>query len=284
MRFSKLELRVIEQLAKDINRPKEIAKALGKSLSQIYKEINSLEEKYLVKKDRKGMQPIKNTHVSLLLQLLLKHPNLANILSDSGLEILIHLLEPKKIEELPLKQITVYRLIRKCRNISLVRKENKKYFVNKGVWPDLFDFLVEYKKYYNIIDTRVPLNAEIYYKNDSELVYSYRGKQDATYTAFSAYQDYGIRLFGFKDFYYLPKKKLTLKQVFQHSIYVAEKERDIQYLILVSLLYLKYKKELANIKNKLLDNLKQVLDGKKIEGYPSLQDIKDRAEVYDIKI
>jgi len=38
------------------------------------------------------------------------------------------------------------------------------------------------------------------------------------------------------------------------------------------------------IKHPILSNIKQILEGKNIQGYPTLDEIKEKAEVYDIKI
>ncbi|MBU0627997.1 MAG: winged helix-turn-helix transcriptional regulator [Nanoarchaeota archaeon] len=284
MALSKTELKVLEQIAKDNNSPQDIAKSLKKSKSQVYRAVKSLQEKGFIIISRKKAEPAKSTHVSLLLQLLLKYPNSSDILADSGLNILIALLEPKKIKEIPIKQATVYSVIKKGMDISAVRKSNGKYFVNDKLWKELREFLVEYLKYISIIDLRVPANAEIYYKTDSEIVFSSPGLQKADLTAFSAYEDYGIKILGYQNYYHLPQKKLTLKEVFLHSLYVTEKDMKIQHLIFVALFYIKYKKNLTNVKHTIIECLKQVLSGKKVEGYPTLAEIKDRADVYDIRI
>ncbi|MEK6903826.1 MAG: hypothetical protein AABW64_04230, partial [Nanoarchaeota archaeon] len=82
----------------------------------------------------------------------------------------------------------------------------------------------------------------------------------------------------------LPKKKLTKQEVFLHSLYRVEKEGDARDIILIALFYLKHKKELAKIKHDIINNIKNVLNGERINYYPRLAEIKDRADVYDIKI
>ena len=52
---------------------------------------------------------------------------------------------------------------------------------------------------------------------------------------------------------------------------------------MIALFYVKYKKNLLDIKHDLLDNIKIVLNGNNMIGYPSLKEIRDRAEVYDTK-
>ena len=85
------------------------------------------------------------------------------------------------------------------------------------------------------------------------------------------------------NYYYLPKKKLTKEDILLHSLYVVEKDMDISSLIFVALFYAKFKKEFK-IKHLILMNLSAVLAGGEIKGYPKYQEIKDRAEVYNIEV
>jgi len=66
-------------------------------------------------------------------------------------------------------------------------------------------------------------------------------------------------------------------------LYVIEKDKDIRNLIFIALFYAKYKKEFK-IKHEILTNLTEVLAGRKINGYPTYKELKDRAEVYGIKV
>ena len=90
-----------------------------------------------------------------------------------------------------------------------------------------------------------------------------------------------IKIFTTTNYYFLPKKQLSKKDVLLHSLYIEEKEHSIQNLIFIALFYLKFK---IQINHKILTNLNLVLKGKKIKNYPSYQEIKDRAEVYGIKV
>ena len=139
-------------------------------------------------------------------------------------------------------------------------------------------------KQYENIDSRITADSVIYYKNDKEIVFSNKKELDAIQTAFSAFESYGIKILNITYYYYLPKKKLSKKEVFRHAIYVAEKDKDIREIIFVALFYLKFKEELKSIKNNLLEDIKEILKGKTIKGLPTLNEIKDRAITYDIKL
>lgn len=288
MSLNKTELEVLTQTAEEKIYVKQIARTLNKSESQIYRTINSLVKKDILAKTKEGIVPIKNTHVSLLLQILNKHPQLTGILFDSAITILISLFSPKKVSEVAketsLKEITIYKATEKFRRFSIVRKDKNRYFFNNLLWGDLKEFLKAYEQYNLTTDPRVPANSVIYYKNSSEIVYSNLGKQKAALTAFSAYEQYGIKLLTITNYYYLPAKKLFAKEIFIHSLYVVEKEKDVRNLTFIGLFYLKNKEKLRGIKHIILESLNQVLEGRKIDGYPTLNELKETAEVYDIQI
>ncbi len=130
---------------------------------------------------------------------------------------------------------------------------------------------------------RSPESAIIYYKKGDEIVFSSKEELDAVKTAFSAYQEYGIGLLNVTHFYYLPKKMLTKEDILKHSLYIAEKDMDTRYLIFIALFYAKYKKEFKT-KHPILINISTILVGGEVKGYPKYQEIKDRAEVYKIKV
>ena len=67
-------------------------------------------------------------------------------------------------------------------------------------------------------------------------------------------------------------------------MYVTEKKMEIHYIIYVALFYAKYKRELSGVKHSMLENLDKIFKGQRVGGYPNLEEIRDRAEVYDIQL
>jgi len=105
--------------------------------------------------------------------------------------------------------------------------------------------------------------------------------QDATPTSFSAYQDYGIEL-GLRDNYYtLPRRELSIQEAFIHSLDSAWE--PFQKLF-CALFYQKNRDKLETIDHPMMKDLKAVLQGERIKGYPTLEDIEDRADLYEIKL
>ena len=288
MRFSKTELKVLLQVALGKRQVSEVAVALDKDPSQVYRIIKSLEKKGYAELDKGIIIPSENTHVNLLLQEISRHPNIINNLSGSGMNLFTTLLEPKSISEIiketEIKRSTIFYKLKEATKNSFINAIEGKYFFNEKIWPKVMEFLVEFKKHEETTDKRIPAGAAIYFKNKDEIVFSTKIECDAALTGFSAYENFGIKLLTVDYTYYLPKKTLTKKEVFLHSLYRAEKEGDTRDFILIALFYLKHKNELTEIKHEIIDNINKVLQGEKIKYYPSLAEIKDRADVYDIKI
>jgi len=289
MRFSQTDLKILEQLALGTTDIKTIAKHLQKSDKQIYASSQKLKTKNILDLFNGNLEPKKISHVTLLLHLLQKHPNLTTIISGSGLAILRHLITPKKVTDIVqdtgVSKTVVYDKIQQCLVISIVKqKGDNTYMINPDIWSDLREFLNALNIYDETTDPRVPANSTIYHKNNKEILFSNNSSLDATRTAFSAYEQYGLKLLLPTTYYYLPKKDISKKDVFIHSLYITEKEKDIRHLTYISLFYAKYKNELTDVKHPLLDNIKQILQGKHIEGYPSLEEIQEKADVYDIRL
>ncbi len=288
MYLSSTELKVIEELAKGNKEINSIASALKKSDKQIYRIMKQLENEGVIEKTNRGFEIKKITHTVLLSQLITEYPSLIKPFSDSGINILMSILQPNSIEDImqetQLKKAIIYRKINLMKNISIILKLKNKYVINQKIWPKVKEFLIELDKYEKNIDKRVPVNAIIYYKNEEEIVFSTKDTVDATVTGFSAYQQYGIKILSPTTDYYLPKKKLTKKEIFVHSIYITEKDKNIRNLIYIALFYLKFIKELSKIKHHIIENIKLIINGQKIAEYPTIEEIKEKGEIYDIRV
>jgi hypothetical protein len=139
--------------------------------------------------------------------------------------------------------------------------------------------------FYNTFDSRIPQGAIIYYKTKKEIIFSYEKELGwATPTAFTTFKDYNLLIYSNVGFYYLPKKKLTKKEILLHTLKIVEKTKDFRDRLYLALFYYKYKSQFKNIKHEILDNLDKIFNGIKIAKYPPLKEIKEKAKVYNIKI
>jgi hypothetical protein len=289
MRLSQIELKTLEQIAQGNNGIKEIARNLNRDISRIYKTKQELIKKDLLQFSDGRLEPKRHTYIVLFLQLLSHYPNLIPLLSESGIPILSALLTYNTIAEIEehtdVKKSMIYRKIQQAIRISVVIQADKKiYTLNEKVWKDLIIFLEEVKKHEETTDLRIPVNSTIYYKTSKEIIFSNKNKFQASLTGFSAYYQFNIKLLLPTNYYYLPEKTLTKEEVFTHSLYITQKETIIRNLTLIGLFYLKYRNELQEIRHPLIERIKLVLKGETIKGYPTVEEIVEKAEIYGIKL
>lgn len=288
MQLSQTELKVLEQVANGNNKIKDIAQNLHRSRSQIYRAQQSLSEYGFLHLNNGNLEPEKSIYSSLILNILSKNPNLIELFSDSGLKILTSILKSKSINEIMretnLKRSTIYKKIKVGRNISAITMDkNYKFSINEKIWPNLMEYLEENKRREETIDSRAPVNSIIYNKNENEILFSNKTELKATLTAFSKYEQYGIKLLLPMYFYYLPNRELSKEEILLHSLYIVNKEKDYRYLTYTALFYIKFKNEFSKIKHPLLKKIDSILKGKKIKGYPTLKEIREKGISYDIR-
>ncbi len=284
MTISQTGLSIVHQLAEGRSRIAEIATALHRSQQQIRRDAQHLEQNGLVELPRGQIIARKIPLTNLLLRLLSNYPNLIPLLADSGLPILSLLLTPTTSGEISavtkLKPSMIYRKLQEARQLSIVKKEKKQYHLNTEIWPELAAVLNEWRVFEQTVDCRVPADAIIYHKATTEILFSTKEKITAAKTAFSAYQEYGVKLLLPQEYYLLPPRKLTKQEIFLHSLAVTEKEKTVRHLLFLAIFYQKHRKDLSRIVHPLLQDIKDVLRGKSIKGHPSLAEIKEKMEIY----
>lgn len=293
MHFSKTELQIIAELAKGNTSISAVAEALKKSEKHIYRIVQKLEEKDLASISAGKIIPKKSTLMVRLTRVLDSYPNLIPLLADSGILILISLLEAKTVDEITeeadVKKSTVYAFLKKTLKISLIKKDGDLYALNEKLWGDVADLLREIRDVERLLDPRVPYNSIIYYRDRGEVIYSNKYDSDSgEKTGFSVFEKEGIKILLPTTYYYYsekePEKELTKEDIFRHALYVAEKEPSVRHFIFLALFYCKFEGELKDIKHDIVENLKLVLQGERVKGYPSFEEIKEKADMYGIEI
>ena len=293
MHFSRTELQTIAELAKGNTSISTVAEALNKSEKHVYRIVQKLEEKDLAALSLGEIVPKRSTLMVRLTQILDSYPNLIPVLADSGISILVSLLEAKTVDEITeetdVKKSTVYAFLKKALKISLIKRDGERYVLNERIWEEVPDLLREIRDIERLLDPRVPYNSIIYYRNQGEVIYSNKyGGDSGEKTGFSVFEKEGIKLLLPTTYYYYsdkePEKELTKEDIFRHALYVAEKEVSVRHFIFLALFYCKFEEELKDVKHDIVENLKLVLQGKRIRGYPAFEEIKEKADMYGIEI
>jgi predicted transcriptional regulator len=153
------------------------------------------------------------------------------------------------------------------------------YSFNFKLWPELKDFVTSLQEYQVL--RLVPREALLIKSYRDSVLFKSLRPQDATFTSFSAYEDYGIELLLRDNYFTLPKRELSIQEVFIHSL---DSAWELSQKLFCVLFYLKNRDKLEAINHPMMTNIKAVLQGEKIKGYPTLEDIEDRTDLYDIKL
>ena len=151
------------------------------------------------------------------------------------------------------------------------------YSFNYIIWPELKNFVTTLREFQVL--RLVPRDALLIRSYEKNVLFRSLRQQDATLTSFSAYADYGIKL-GLRDNYYtLPKRELSIGEIFIHSLDSTEDYRQRLFCILF---YLKNRDELKGVRHPMMKSIRAVLRGEHIKGYPTVEEIEEQAELYGI--
>jgi len=289
MTLTTTQLSVFYEIINENNKLSSISDALNKNKTHISEILSILIKEKLIHKN-KNQFIISNYPFTIKLRfLLLTNKNLINILCDSGIDILLLLLNKSTIKEIAtksgLKEITIRKFLQKSKNMSIISKENSYFSLNEEVWGNLKEFLLDYKSFQDSYDNRIPLGSVIYFKNKKEIIFSYNKELDsASPTAFTIFKKYDILIFSNVCYYYLPKKPLTKKDILEHTLKIVSKTMDFRDILHLSLFYIKYKSEFKDVHHEILANLNKILIGEKVNGYPPLKEIKEKLILYNIRM
>lgn len=290
MSFTKTELDIFLKIYTcELVSYKDICSFFNLNKTYISTILNKLIKKNLIIK-KKGLYSISNhSFVIKLAQILFKNKNFILVVKDSGLDILLNLLDGSSVKNISkktkLKEITIYKYFELIRRISLIYKDKNKYFLNTKHFVDFIDFLMAYKFYIESFDNRLPIGSKIYYKNKKEVIFSINKKlDDFSLTSFSIFGKYGIDIFSYTYYYYFPKRRLTKKDILMHTIRIIEKTDDYRQKTYLALFFSKYKSEFKDVSEDILDKIKLILKKEVVYNYPPYKEIKSKSKLYDIDV
>lgn len=292
MHFSQNDIRALVLItgSKEPVNPRALQAELGLRRETVSRLITHLVEKGLVERRGREVVLAGTPPAEAFKKLYFSHrPSpLHEILSLRRVELLARLNRtPKSLEALAMETgipgDTLYGYLKVFLWVGVVSrtKQGKAYLFsfNYIVWPGLKDFVTSLLEFQVL--RLVPREALLLKSYGDSVIFKSLRPQDATFTSFSAYEDYGIEL-GLRDNYYtLPKRELSIREVFIHSL---DSAGELQQKLFCVLFYLKNRDKLEAIDHPMMKDLKAVLQGERIKGYPTMEDIEDRADLYDIKL
>ena len=212
---------------------------------------------------------------------------LQDILSGRRVELLSRLdSQPKSLEvlakETDISSDTVYYYLQGLRPLGIASRSRRckayLYSFNYIIWNDLKDFVTSLLEFQVL--RLVPRDALLIKSYEDSVLFKSLRPQEATPTSFSAYKDFGIQL-GLRDNYYtLPKRILSVEEIFIHSLDSAE---DLRQKLFCILFYLKNKEALSEVRHPMMESIIAVLRGDRVKGYPTLKELKEEAELYGLR-
>jgi len=210
------------------------------------------------------------------------------ILANRKADLLYRLNQtPKSVAKLAnetgIPKKTVYYYLKDLIRLGIVRKTKSKrgylYSFNYLFWGALKEFVTSLLEYR--FRRLIPRDALLIRSYPDYVLFKSIRQHDATLTSFSSYKDYGIDLGLMDNYYTLPKRELSIEDVFIHSMDSVE---SLQQKLFCILFYLKNKDELEDVEHPVMKEIEAVLQGERMKGYPSLDEIRDRAELYEIEL
>ena len=291
MYLSKNEVYALISITKSENpvHPHDLLE-LGLQRETVSRIITRLQDKRLV--ERKGGEIVlaRTPPAEAFKKLYYTHraAPLQDLLSDRKVELLSRLdHDSKSLEALSgetgIPSDTVYYYLKGFLHLGVIERSKKgkayQYSFNYILWPELKDFVTSFIEYQAL--RLVPREALLIKSYGDNVLFKSLRQQDATLTSFSAYRDYGIEL-GLRDNYYtLPKRELSIREIFIHSLDSAESISQRLYCILF---YLKNGERLEDVQHPMMKDIGAVLKGEHIKVYPTLEEVKEQAELYGITI
>lgn len=269
--------------------PSDLQKELGLLKGSVSRIITRLQDKGLVERAGGEIVLAGTPSAEAFKRLYFAHRTspLEEILSGRRVELISRLdSSQKNLEDLAMEtgipSDTIYYYLQGFRQLGIVSrsKHGKAYLYsfNYIVWPELKDFVTSLLEYQVL--RLVPREALLIKSYGDSVLFKSLRPQDATLTSFSVYADYGIELRLRDNYYTLPKRELSIQEIFSHSLDSAE---SISHRLYCILFYLKNKEAVKDVSHPMMECIGAVLKGESIKGYPSIEEIEDQAELYGIQ-
>ncbi len=292
MRFSESEIKALVLVAgsEQALHPRDLSRALNLHPDTLSRLVTGLSDKGLLEREEKDVAMARTPAAEAFKKLYFAHraSPFPLLLADRRVVLLSRIESSQKHvkvleEETSVPRKTIYRYLKDFIHLGVVKRSKQGraylYSFNYSFWPELKGFVTSILEYQAIaVVPREALLIKSY--RDSVLFKSLRS-QNATPTSFSAYGGYGIDLDLRDNYYTLPKRELSIEEVFIHSLDSAE---SLQQRLFCILFYLKNRDKLESVEHPMMKDIKAVVQGERIKGYPSPEDIEDRADLYDIKL
>ena len=276
--FTRSELVLLHHVANGMADVSDLSEAMDITHVRVYEIIRSLKCKGILS-DTRSIKLSSNAYALRLASLMRPSANRAEVLADSGIDILIELREPHDVAEimadLGLSRASVYRRLKLAMKTGAVRKDGETYILNDLMWNGLRDALDSIVDQKEVFDPRVISGAVIYRNTRCEVLYSYPGELDDRKTAFSVFGDYGYNVWLDTVYYTTSDVEMSIDKVFNDAYVVSEKEDDIRLRMILILFYLGNRNSISADPT-FLEKLGRIQAGDHMPRWPTWVDVQSR--------
>ena len=284
--FSSGEMEVLSAISLGYDSIQQLSEKTGKSVPQIYKIVGTLRNNDTVRLSDGKVIPERKTHITLLLDVLSNSVYAKISLSGHGLDILAELMEPKGTSEVSssigLHQTSVSKKMRQLEAIGMISKNGRTYVINDRLWPELRSMVDSYAEYNRVNDMRAPPGSKIYYSSEEEVIFANNNSYDLSKTAFSKYEENGIKFYLGTYYCINPPRNVTRREIFLHSLYVTAAGGDWRLRMMALIFYVKFKNELGDIEHPLRYEMDRVLKGERVVGWVDVEEMQERADIHGV--
>lgn len=294
--MKRIDITIIGSLGKKAVTVSGLSERIGFSVSYVSERVNALETKGFLSKKREGrrVRVSLRDSISIHLRKLMDKFNLEMLFSGRKDILLLCLLKPHSVGELEketnLSQAQIYKDLRELKQISAVREIGGKYSINPEIneLVRMIEFLRDEQLYNGVEESAIVL----WRRGDEILKRAPKGLEiDGARTAFSRFSSNGIEYFPVDEYFYQPKKKLSLEEILVHSLVAAETKTQ---LVMCAIFFLK-NKEAMNVKKikelgrkfRVFDlylDILSYLETRKSERFPPWNEFMEKTRLYGIQI
>lgn len=276
--FTRSELVLLHHVANGMTDVSDLSETMGITPVRVYEIIRSLKCKGILS-DIRGIKLSSNAYALRLASLMRPSSNRAEVLADSGIDVLIELREPHDVAEivadLGLSRASVYRRLKLAMKTGAVRKDGEMYVLNDLMWNGLREALDSIVDQREVFDPRVVSGAVIYRNTRGEALYSYPRELDDRKTAFSMFGDYGYDVWLDTIYYTTSDIEIGIDKAFNDAYIVSEKEDDVRLRMTLILFYLGNRERIAADPT-FLEKLGRIQAGERIPRWPTWADVQSR--------
>lgn len=275
--FTESELNVLRCINSGCMSVSELKKRSGLSQAQVYNILRELKDKSMIK-EAGPIEISDNVCAIRLANLLSDHPNLSNVLSGSGIDILLMLLGPHTANdvvcELGISRSVVFKKLKKSMMSGIIIHSGDQYQVNTELWPDLTECLKSIIDQRSVLDKRIPNGSRILINKKEYVVYSNGRDTGDRYTAFSFFEKEGLPI-ALDTNYYSTKDDVDLNIAFRDAYEITERLNYRRFRMAVLMEYAENRDKIDPPVNfrKIIDRIQNNVS---VPGWPSMEEVKQR--------